>query len=201
MQRPDFCSWLSRAESESEREKEGERGRERERERENEAQLESTSPLSLGLSLSFSLTLSRLAIRKHDNRWEPPPGSAWECSGIIASGTPSTIKQRTHRHREVGWKLERPGSDWQPWHTNMGTGEKGWVATNASPGSHPGHLLLQILHILHVDVPELLLAPASFLSSLWSYAEQLYILCNHSDHTEVFFLICNKNAQLKCMQE
>lgn len=90
IQPTDFSSWLSRAELESERERE--RG-------------------SVGFNLPFlsrplshSLSLSRLAITNHDNRWEPPPGSAWECSGIIASGTPSTITQRRHGQREVGWK-------------------------------------------------------------------------------------------------
>ena len=106
---------------ETERGGEKERERERERESEREAQLESTSPF-----LSRPLSPSRLAIRNHDNRWEPPPGSAWECSGIIASGTPSTITHRGHTGTgKLAGKLERPGSDWQPWHTNMCTGEKG----------------------------------------------------------------------------
>lgn len=50
----------------------------------------------LGLSLSLAPSPSRLSIRNNNNRWEPPPDSAWECSAIIAAGTPSTITQRTH---------------------------------------------------------------------------------------------------------
>lgn len=61
----------------------------------------------LGLSLSLAPSRSRLSIRNNNNRWEPPPGSAWECSGIIAAGTPSTITQC--RASQAG-KLQRPGS-------------------------------------------------------------------------------------------
>lgn len=98
VQPTDFSSWLSRAELEREREREREKG---------SVAINlpfSSRSLSLSLSRFLALALSRLAIRNQDNRWEPPLGSAWECSGIIASGTPSTITQRTHRLREVGWK-------------------------------------------------------------------------------------------------
>lgn len=83
IQPADFSGSLSRAGAErGEKKKRGER-------------LSSTSS-----SLFLSLSLSRLTIRNHNNRWEPPPGPAWECSGIIASGTPSTIRQRAHGLRE-----------------------------------------------------------------------------------------------------
>lgn len=56
------------------------------------------------------ISLSRLAIRSHDHRWEPPPGCGWECSGIIASGTPSTITQRGRVQGSRVERLKRPGS-------------------------------------------------------------------------------------------
>lgn len=94
----DFSSLLSRAEPERERETGV-----RERERERGAQFESTFPfLSRPLSLSLSLQVGPLEITIVGGNH--PPGSAWECSGIITSGTPSTITQRTHRLTEVGWK-------------------------------------------------------------------------------------------------
>lgn len=67
-------------------------GQNQEKVKESEGERERERP---SVSFSLSLSNSRSAIRNHDNRWEPPPGCAWECSGIIASGTPSTITQRT----------------------------------------------------------------------------------------------------------
>ena len=90
---------------------------ERERERERGSVGINLSFLSRPLSDSPSLALSRLAIRNHDNRWEPPPGSAWECSGIIASGTPSTITQRT----------QTQGSRLEKWRVTGSYGTQTWA--------------------------------------------------------------------------
>lgn len=101
----------------------------------NQSWLMDSTPSFSSLGLSLSLTPSRLSIRNNNNRWEPPPGSAWECSGIIAAGTPSTITQRTHTPQsEVG---RRAAETWQPWHTSTGTAERGWVPANASLETHP----------------------------------------------------------------